>query len=325
MHLPLAIHAARQGYAWINQSQHDFTLMERFRKAIGKMPDIDCVEPLSCGALNVAEWVVVYRFMIERGGDFLGRDCLYLSLTYFDRSVASSVHIAKLLELPCFTAPMRDPPEGFDYSLGASQPAPFNPGSAIVEKLASLDFAMAGAAFQNPFDGVLRLTQAEGCPCRVSYEIKTTNLLNPEQVSGREQAHFRDGYEHVADQVPPKKWVRIIVWSAAAVGLLLIAAILDWKNGSTGMASDDKVEGGPVVSRRSLLQGPLKPDMLSQEPTCTDACPWQTPLLYWPGLLELPCWERRVSARPRHASACPYLNTEPRTLPPARQERLHAL
>jgi hypothetical protein len=41
MRLPLAIHAARQGYAWLNQSQHDFALLERFRKAIGRMPDID--------------------------------------------------------------------------------------------------------------------------------------------------------------------------------------------------------------------------------------------------------------------------------------------
>ena len=258
MRLPLAIHAARQGYAWLNQSQHDFSLLERFRKAIGKMPDIDCGEPLSCGAINVAKWVVVYRFMIEKGGDFLGRDCLYLALTYFDRSIAASIHLGKLLELPCFTAPMREPPDGFDYSLGASQSAPFNAGSAIVETLASLDFAMVGAAFQSPFDGVLRLTQAEGCPCRVSYEKKTTNLASAEQGQGHEQTHFRDGHEHVPEQVPPKKWGRIIVWSAAAASLLLIAAILDWRSNATGMASDDSVEGEPVVSRTEVLQEPLE-------------------------------------------------------------------
>ena len=46
---------------------------------------------------------MVYQFMIERGGDFLGRDCLYLALTYFDRSIAASIHLGKLLEMPYFT------------------------------------------------------------------------------------------------------------------------------------------------------------------------------------------------------------------------------
>lgn len=178
MRLPLAIHAARQGYAWLNKSQHDFCLLERFRKAIGKMPDIDCGGPLSRGALNVAEWVVVYQFMIEKGGDFLGRDCLYLALTYFDRSIADSVNIARLLELPYFIAPMREPPVGFDYAEGPSQPCSFNPGTVPSEERANLDLAMAGAAYHHSFDGVLRLAQADGCSCRVSYEKKTTNLAS---------------------------------------------------------------------------------------------------------------------------------------------------
>ena len=290
MRLPLAIHAARQGYAWLNQSQHDFALLERFRKAIGRMPDIDCGEPLSRGALNVEKWVVVYRFMIEKGGDFLGRDCLYLALTYFDRSIASSVHIARLLELPYFTAPMREPPVGFDYAEGPSQPCSFNPGTVPSEERAHLDLAMAGAAFQHPLDGTLRLTQVDGFPCRVSYENVIQILGNPEQGHAYEQTHFRDGHEHVPEQVPPRKWHRMIVWSAAAAGLLLIAAILDWRSGATGMASDDSVEGGPVVSRRGLLQAPLKPDMLCQGPTCTNACPCQPPLFYVTGLLALPRW-----------------------------------
>lgn len=297
MRLPLAIHAARQGYNWLNGSQHDLALLERFRRAIGKMPDIDYKEPLSFGALNVDRWVVVYRFMVEKGGDFLGRDCLYLVLTYFDRSIAASVHIAKLLELPCFTAPMRAPPEGFDYSLGASQPIPFNPGSAIVETLASLDFAMAGAAFQNPFDGVLRLTQAEGFPCRVSYENKTTNLASSEQGHAHEQTHFRNRYELVEERAPQRKWVRRIVWSTATAGLLLIAGFLDWRRCATPDSG-------------------MKQDILCRGPTCTNECSLKIPLFYVTGLLELPCWEGRASARPMHASACPYPSKEPRTLPP---------
>jgi len=172
MRLPLAIHAARQGYAWLNQSQHDFTLLERFRKAIGKMPDIDCGEPLSCGAINVAKWVVVYRFMIEKGGDFLGRDCLYLALTYFDRSVAASIHLGKLLELPCFTEPMREPPDGFDYEDGESLPCHVNPGMASSAELLHLDFLVAGAAFQHPFSGTLRIIAFRESPlgsCDVKY------------------------------------------------------------------------------------------------------------------------------------------------------------
>ncbi|MEI7945563.1 MAG: hypothetical protein WCJ02_02655 [bacterium] len=172
MRLPLAIHAARQGYAWLNQSQHDFSLLERFRKAIGKMPDIDCGEHLSCGALNVDDWVVVYRFMIEKGGDFLGRDCIYLALTYFDRSIASSVHIARLLELPFFAAPMRHPPDAFDYEDCESLPCHVNPVMASSAELLHLDFLVAGAAFQHPFSGTLRIIAFRGSPlgsCDVKY------------------------------------------------------------------------------------------------------------------------------------------------------------
>jgi hypothetical protein len=159
MRLPLAIHTARQGYAWLNKGQHDFALLERFRKAIGKMPDIDYGEPLTCGALNVDEWVVVYRFMIEKGGDFRGRDCLYLSMTYFDRSVASSVNIAQLLESPFLAELLHEPPVYFEYAKEVSQPCPFDLETATSQERARLKFSMAGAAFNQPFHGTLRLTR----------------------------------------------------------------------------------------------------------------------------------------------------------------------
>jgi hypothetical protein len=286
MRLPLAIHAARQGYAWLNQSQHDFTLLERFRKAIGKMPDIDCGEPLSCGAMNVEEWVVVYRFMIEKGGDFLGRDCLYLALTYFDRSIAASIHLGKLLELPCFAAPMREPPESFDYAVGASQACPFNPDKATSEELASLDLNMVGAAFQQLFDGVLRLTQANGFPCRVNYQEAMPMLTSQEQV--REKVHSPIADECAEERAPRRKWARMLAWSAAVACLLLIAAILDWRNGATGTSADCFMEGEPVVSRKGVLRVPLEPDSLCQVLICTNAYPMQKTFFYVPGLLDLP-------------------------------------
>jgi hypothetical protein len=286
MRLPLAIHAARQGYAWLNQSQHNFSLLERFRKAIGKMPDIDCGEPLSCGALNVAEWVVVYRFMIEKGGDFLGRDCLCLTLTYFDRSVSSSVNIARLLEQPYFREPMREPPESFEYMEGASQACPFNPANPTSEELASLGFAMAGAAFQHPFDGVLRLMQADGFPCRVNYQREMPMLRSSEQA--REKVHSPIADECALERAPQRKWTRMLVWSAAAASLLLIAGILDWRNGSTGISLDCFIESEPMVSRKGVLRVPLEPDSLCQVLICTNAYPMQKTFFYVPGLLDLP-------------------------------------
>jgi hypothetical protein len=229
MRLPLAIHTARQGYAWLNQGQQDYSLLERFRKAIGKMPDIDCGEPLSCGALNFDEWVVVFRFMVEKGGDFRGRDCLYLALTYFQRSVASSVNIARLLEVSELSAPLREPPSTIDYGAGDSLPCQVDHGLDPSDAWKLVEFVTAGSAFQQPFEGVLRLQQVEGKDCMVSFSssVVCTVDTQPPQVS--EDVYPESGSEQVQNVNVWQLWQDRVGWAAVVVAFFLIAWIFDMR------------------------------------------------------------------------------------------------
>lgn len=228
MILPLAIHTARQGYAWLNASQHDLALLERFRKAIGRMPDLDYGAPLSCGVLNDGNWVVVYRFMVEKKGDFLGRDCIYLAVTCFKRSFAASVHVARLLEAPVFTATMHEPPTCFEYDAGDSCPCPCDPEAMTGVELAGLDFAQAGSAFQYPFAGTLRITQEVGSKIVVTYSEAVQQLTKGTEPGRAEESPLLAiGDVHLEEKPSRKKRVSCIGWAVAAAALLIAAWILD--------------------------------------------------------------------------------------------------
>lgn len=232
MRLPLAIHTARQGYGWLNSFQHDIALLERFRKAIGKMTDIDYGEPLSCGALNVDPWVIVYRFMVEKGGDFRGRDCLYLALTYFQRSVASSIHIARLLEVPALSVPLRDAPTTLDYKAGDSAPYQRVGELDSADLLKSVDFATAGSAFQHPFEGVLHLQQYDGQICQVSFRSNRQSLVEAQHVPACEKTRTEQRIDKTYQKNVRQIWQDRAGWAAVVVAFLVIAWLLDMQRES---------------------------------------------------------------------------------------------
>lgn len=120
MKLPFAVYTAREGYQWISGLDAGLPRLEQFRRAIGKLPEFDFGDPLSCGAVNLGDTVVVYRFMKEEKGDFRGRDSLYLALTWFDKSVAGSINFKDLLDHAVFVSPMREPPLSLEYDGGSS-------------------------------------------------------------------------------------------------------------------------------------------------------------------------------------------------------------
>lgn len=288
MRLPLAIHAARQGYAWLNKSQHDFVLIERFRKAIGKMPDIDYGEPLSSGALNIDEWVVVYRFMIEKSGDFRGRDCLYLAMTYFQRAIAATINIESLLKNQVFTKPMVEPPNAFEYEAGESLTCLLDVGLLLPNQSSDLSYACAGTAFQQSFAGLLRFTQEDGSSCRVSYQpAGVLSTSEPEPSVANQPLPAPSCVENVAPVLSPCRWSPRASWLAASAVLLLMAGMLD-KFSSLQCGCEKRKS--KTVSTLSL--SPIKHELKN-----TFFC--------LPGCLDMPRWDERTSLEQRQSLFSP--------------------
>lgn len=167
MKLPFAVFTARAGAQWISGLDTGKRLLEQLRRAIGKLPSFDDCDPLACGAVNLDDIVVVYKFMNEEKGDFRGRDALYLALTYFDRSIAGSINLERLLAIDVFSAPQREPPSCLEYSGPASMDSGADPES--LGGTVALD--AAGALFQRLRDGTLRLVQVEGAQQSVATYI----------------------------------------------------------------------------------------------------------------------------------------------------------
>ena len=163
MKLPFAVYTAREGYAWQSGTEAGLAKLERFRKAIGKMPEFDFGDSASSGLLNVGDDVVLYRFMRQKNADFKGRDAVYLAMTYFTRPEARFVDADAVLKVFPFVEPLPDPPSDFDYCGSAALPTDF----AVPAESATGCFhpeghmASAGFVVAQPFPGILHVSRAE--------------------------------------------------------------------------------------------------------------------------------------------------------------------
>ena len=166
MKLPFAVYTAREGYQWISGLDAGLARLEQFRRSIGKLPEFDFGDPLSCGAVNFGDTVVAYRFLKEEKGDFRGRDSLYLALTYFDKSVAGSINFDELLSNELFLIPLREPPSELSYDGGFA----VDSGFALDGVVGRIGLDSVGILYEKIDGGRLKVIQLEGDQnCTVKY------------------------------------------------------------------------------------------------------------------------------------------------------------
>jgi len=257
MKLPFAVYTARTGYQWISGLDVGLPLLEQLRRSLGKLPEFDFGDPLSCGVLNEGNWVVVYRFMVEKKGDFVGRDSLYLALTYFQRSIAGSVNVAHLLEMPVFAAAVREPPSSFEYDAGKSSACACDPAVMTDKERARIDFTQAGSAFQYPFAGTMRIKQEVGLKIVVTYSEVVQATLCKQQARVEEGPVLNIQGDDVDGKAPRKKRVRHIGWAAVAAGLLIGAWMLDRDAAKQRCDANLKLSNEAMIPGQDTTPDPL--------------------------------------------------------------------
>lgn len=163
MKLPFAVYTARHGYAWQSGTDHGIEKLDRFRRAVGKMPEFDFGERASCGLLDVGDEVVAYRFMRHEKADFKGRDAGYLALTFCSRADARFIDADAMLSEYPFATPLVDPPSFFEYAGKPAVPAAFTiPAQASTGCFDPAGcLSSAGFLFAQPFVGTLRIFRSE--------------------------------------------------------------------------------------------------------------------------------------------------------------------
>ena len=188
MRLPFAVYTARQGYGWASGLEHGQTALECYRKALGKFPEADYGDAMTCGAVNAGDMVVAYRFLTAKYWDSKGRNALYLTLTFFPRAVAGEIDFERLLGMAVFTKPLREPPAWLEYGGGGSTDSPYDPESDTGAGAVAVDLSCAGCVFQKAFPGTLRISReesAKGGRCGVAYRRPAPEpvLISPAPVA----------------------------------------------------------------------------------------------------------------------------------------------
>ena len=252
MKLPFAVYTARNGFEWICGLDAGLVFLEQLRRTIGKLPEFDFGDPLSCGAVNSGDTVVVYKFMQEKRGDFRGRDSLYLALTYFPRSIAAPINFEELLANTVFATPMRKPPSSLLYESGPSADLGFDFDNIGTE----VGLRGAGCLFANLSNATLKLIQAEGSRrCAVKYVPPVEEVDSPEHCEGV-----------ITEPVPRTENGSLITqrcrcWGfKVAVALLVVALALVgymfWKNRfSKDREKEQSVKEALTEDLRSLKKG----------------------------------------------------------------------
>lgn len=166
MDLPFHVYTARNGYAWLGADQTNRSLLDGFLKAIGRMPEFDMGEPARRGVLNVGQYVVVYRFMLQQKADSKGRDAVYLALTYLPASEAANLEIDHLFQTGPFTEPQTTPPANIHYdgpsSISAHFRIPNTASAGTFNRTGSL--ASCGSLFSEIPEGRLHISVEETTP-----------------------------------------------------------------------------------------------------------------------------------------------------------------
>jgi hypothetical protein len=226
--LPFLVYAARDGYGWVSGTEVPLVLRERFRRAAGKMPDFDMKgTPGLSGVVNVEEWVLVYRFMRQVGGDNRGRDCTYLAMTYFKSEVAGDKNADALLMDTAFKVPQKTPPSVIDYTGGVSAKKdwqlPEQSGSGMYDARGSLTAACA--AVGGVAGGTLRISRREPDDGRGSWYDYVRNQVVEQEASSLRTEKFVSANEETtvcrSGSGCPWRTVSLLVILAFLLGVLI--------------------------------------------------------------------------------------------------------
>ena len=220
MRLPFAVYTARHGYAWQSGTAAGTAKLERFRKAIGKMPEFDFGDSASSGLLNVGDDVVLYRFMRQKNADFKGRDAMYLAMTYFTRPEARFVDADAALKAFPFVDPLPDPPSDFDYCGSAALPTDFTVPAESTTGCFHPEGQLASAGFvvAQPFPGILHVSRAEPATGKgAAYRYQLAQPAPPEKPSKT------DAFAPRPAPPPEKRAAHASAWRRIAITAILVA------------------------------------------------------------------------------------------------------
>lgn len=123
----MAVYTAARGLSWTYlKSAIDYAALDRCRKLLGPLPDFNAGE---CGYEGVAADggnVFAIRCFLAPKWDFMGRDAIYLAVSWVARARAASVDFEALLRAPELNVPMHSPPLIFRCD-AAWSPVPSEP------------------------------------------------------------------------------------------------------------------------------------------------------------------------------------------------------
>ena len=119
MRFPLAICSADHGLAWhFREQEISLPELNCCRTAFGNLPDFDYGDKGFEGIAVRKARVFVVRCFMAPNWDFMGRNALYIAVTWMPVAQLQNVEkdVTALLQLPYFQQPMRDPPSHFEWS-----------------------------------------------------------------------------------------------------------------------------------------------------------------------------------------------------------------
>lgn len=275
MKLPFAVYTARQGYAWQSGLQLGRESLEKFRKAIGKMPEFDFGEPARRGLANVQDDVVAYRFMRQSKADAAGRDASYLALTVFSREQARFVDADALFANPPFQEPLLQPPSEFDYQGGPAVPCDF----ALPPRSASGYFASGGAlssagfVFSQIFSGTFRIHLQESPQTKPMFEYAPPVTASYPASGTSAPRPMGPAVSTVIPAAPPvilhsDEWKAVAI--AAIVFAFIEAAVIAWLFLASYRAE-------PPQTEMRTQQEPPAPAALPEPPTTSTQQQKNTP------------------------------------------------
>ena len=108
---PLAVYTAFRGLSGTDlRSAIDYATLDRCRKLRGPVPDFDAGESGYEGVAADGANVFAIRCFRAPKWDFMGRDALYLAVSWVARARAVSVDFENLLRAPELNVPTHTPP-----------------------------------------------------------------------------------------------------------------------------------------------------------------------------------------------------------------------
>ena len=129
MLLPFATYTADHGLGWqslperMSPSEPDCC-----RTAFGGLPDFDAGDVGFEGIMIRGGRVFVVRCFKAAKWDFMGRDSLYLAVTWMPTAVFRGMDVEALFALPEFRVPMRNPPTQFEFGVAGDGEGVAPPG-----------------------------------------------------------------------------------------------------------------------------------------------------------------------------------------------------